>query len=480
METRPEMRLKVYRDLREFLEACDAHNDAIHVKREVDCNLEMGKALKKSYEGRSPVVYFDNPLEKSFPAVGGVFSNRAKALLAFEATEDTIHQKFINGIANPISPVMIEGTAPCQEIVLLGDDIDLDSLPIPRFSPLDGGSFITAGLTVSKDPESEVPDVGHYRYQYHDKKTLGYMAQPFHRFGKNCNKALSMGLKSWQAAIVIGGDPLMHYCGPLVGVSDDSNDYAFMGGLRGAPVELVKCKTVDLEVPAWAEFIIEIEVDFETKKMEGPLGEFTGYQTPASEKWVSHVKAITHRKNPLFQILLTGQPVTENHILKNVPFEASLYSFLKQQYPTVKAVNVLPAGGVQTEVVISMVQRNYGEARHVILAAMASNLRPKYVVVVDDDIDVHNLDQVNWAIAYRSTPGKDTIVIEDVPSSPLDPSSSLPALPDGEIPDWGVAAKMQISGSLGIDATFPFGVKHAEVAVVPGWEEYDFPELDSL
>lgn len=468
----------MYKDLREFLAACEDRNDVIHVEREVDCDLEIGKALKKSYEGRSPIIYFDNPKGKKYPAVGGVFSNRAKALLAFEATEETIHQKFINGIANPIPSVLFEGEAPCQEVVITGDDIDLSTLPIPRFSSLDGGAFITAGLTVSKDPESDVPDVGHYRYQYHDEKTLGYMAQPFHRFGKNCNKALDMGKKSWPAAIVIGGDPLMHYCGPLIGVSDDANDYELMGGLRGEGIELVKCKTIDLEVPAWAEFVIELEVDFETTKMEGPLGEFSGYQTPASPKWVCRVKAITHRKDPLFQVLLTGQPVTENHILKNVPFEASFYNFLKQQFPTIKAVNVLPAGGVQTEVIISMSQRNYGDARSVILAAMASNLRPKYIVVVDDDIDVHNMNQVNWAIAYRSVPGRDTILVEDVPSSPLDPSSYLPPIPNGETPPWSIAAKMRLNGSLGIDATFPFGLEHEQVAIVPGWEEYDFPELD--
>lgn len=468
----------MYKDLREFLAECELAGDVIHVARPVDCDLEIGKALKKSYEGRCPVIYFDDPKGKAFPAVGGVFGNRAKALRAFEATEETIHQKFIDGIANPIAPVMYEGdVAPCQEVVVMGDEVDLSKLPIPRFSPNDGGAFITAGLTVSRDPETGVPDVGHYRYQYHDEKTLGYMAQPFHRFGKNCNKALAMGKKSWEAAIVIGGDPVMHYCGPLVGVSDDANDYELMGGLRGAPVELVKCKTVDVEVPAWAEFVIEVEVDFETTRMEGPLGEFTGYQTPASEKWVSRVKCVTHRRNPLFQVLLTGQPVTENHILKNVPFEASMYNFLKQQFPTVSAVNVLPAGGVQTEVVVSMTQRNYGDARHVILAAMASNLRPKYVVVVDDDIDVHNLDQVNWAIAYRSIPGKDTIIVEDVPSSPLDPSSYLPDTHGVKL-EWSQLAKMRQNGALGIDATFPFGLPHEAIADVPGWKEYDFPELD--
>lgn len=469
----------MYKDLREFLDACEECGDVIHVDREIDCDLEIGKALKKSYEGSSPVIFFNSPKGKAYPAVGGVFGNRAKALRALGATESTVHEAFVSGIANPIAPVMIDGPAPCQEVVIMGDDVDLSRLPIPKFSPLDGDAFITAGLTISKDPETGVPDVGHYRYQYHDEKTLGYMAQPFHRFGKNCNKAYSMGKKSWEAAIVIGGSPAMHYCGPLAGVSDDANDLELIGGLMGAPLEMVKCKTVDVEVPAWAEFIIEIEVDFETTQMEGPLGEFTGYMTPASEKWVSRVKCITHRKDPLFQVLLTGQPVTENHILKNIPFEASMLTFLKQQFPTVEAVNVLPAGGVQTEVVISMKQRNYGEARHVILAAMASNLRPKYVVVVDTDIDVHNMEQVNWAISYRSIPGRDTILVEDVPSSPLDPSSYIPLMPGDKEPEFNLLAKMKLNGSLGIDATFPFGMPHETVASVPGWEDYDFPELDA-
>lgn len=166
----------MYQDLRQFLAACEERGDAVHVEREVDCDLEIGKALKKSYEGRSPVIYFDRPKGKCYPAVGGVFGNRAKALLAFEATEDTIHQKFIDGIAHPLAPVMTGGPAPCQEVVLTGDEIDLSTLPIPRFSPLDGGAFITAGLTISKDPETGVADVGHYRYQYHDAATLGYMA----------------------------------------------------------------------------------------------------------------------------------------------------------------------------------------------------------------------------------------------------------------------------------------------------------------
>ena len=175
----------MFKDLREFVAACEARNDVIHVTREVDCMYEIGKALKKSYEGRSPVIIFENCKGKSVPAIAGVYGNRAKALLALDATEENVYQKFLDGINNPIDPVMYKGkVAPCQEVVLMGDDIDLSQYPIPWFSPYDGGAFLTAGITISKDPETGVPDIGHYRYQYHDEKTLGYMAQPFHRFGR--------------------------------------------------------------------------------------------------------------------------------------------------------------------------------------------------------------------------------------------------------------------------------------------------------
>lgn len=453
-----------YKDLREFLVACKDADDLIEVNRPISTDLEMGKALKKSYANNGPVIIFNDPIGKSFPAVGGVFGNRAKALRAFGATDDDIHEKFIEGLNNPIEPIIVDH-APCQEVILTGDDVDLSKLPIPKFSPLDGGPYITAGISVSKDPETGVPDIGHYRCQFYDKNTLGIMAQPFHRFGKNCNKAKALGMKKFEAAIVIGTDPVLGYACQLQ-VADDVNDWTLAGGLRREAVELVKCKTVDVEVPAYAEFIIEIEVDFTQTKPEGPLGEYTGYMTPASDKNIVHVKAITHRKNPLFQVLLTGKPITENHILKNIPFETSFFNVMKKQFPTISAVSIRPSGGVQSYAVIAMKPRYAGEARHVILAAMSSNIRPKWVIVVDPDINVHDSAEVEWAMSYRVVPGRDVIIVKDVPTAPLDPSSS-----------GGEVLQAKLNDTIGVDATLPFGQEFAAVADVPNWKEYDFPEL---
>ena len=455
-----------YKDLREFLEACREAGDLIEVDRPISPDEEMGKILKKTYVKEGPVIIFNDPTGKDFPAVGAVFGDRRKALRAFEATDANVHEKFIAGLNNPIDPVLVS-EAPCQEVILLGDEIDLTKLPIPQFSTIDGGPFITAGITVSKDPETGVPDIGHYRYQLHDKNTLGHFAQPFHRFGKNCNKAKAMGLKKLEAAIIIGTDPVLGYTCQIKQVADDVNDWTLAGGLRGEPVELVKCKTVDLEVPAYAEFVIEVEVDFTETRSEGPLGEYTGYMTPASDKYVVRVKAITHRRDPLFQVLATGKPVTENHILKNIPFEASFLSAMKKQFPTISSVAITPSGGVQLYVVIAMKPRYAGEARHAILAAMSSNIRPKWVIVVDPDINVYDSKEVEWAMSYRVVPGRDVFIIPDVPSAPLDPSST-----GGEI------LQVRRNDTIGVDATLPFGEDFPTVADVPGWQEYDFPELD--
>jgi 2,5-furandicarboxylate decarboxylase 1 len=146
-----------------------------------------------------------------------------------------------------------------------------------------------------------------------------------------------------------------------------------------SPVELVKAVGSDLKVPAHAEFVIEFTVDTDNKQMEGPLGEYTGYYTPASPKPTAKVTAITHRRDAIFQGLLTGKPITENHILKQIPFETSILRQLQAQFPTISDISITSSGGVQVYVVIAMKPRYEGEARQALLAAMSSNLHPKYL-----------------------------------------------------------------------------------------------------
>ena len=453
-----------YEDFRQFLDALRREGELVDVDKPIALN-DVGKALKQSYVREGPALMF-NQNGTDVPLVAGVYSTRRKALIALETDESNVVDKLQHALREPVAPRIVTGAAPSQEVVLENDAIDITRFPIPQYSPKDGGRYITPGIVVSKDPETGIPDIGHYRFLVLGKNTLSYDAQPFHRFGKNISKFERMGMTP-RAAVVIGVDPALAYTCQMQ-LSDTTNDWEVAGGIRGAPVELVNCKTIDLQVPATAEVVIEFEIDMNQLVSEGPLGEYTGYYTPAVNAPVAKILAITHRRSPIFQGLLTGKPITENHILKQIPFEASFLSTLKRQFPTVERVSVRASAGVSFYVVISMTPRFAGEARQVLLAAMSSNIRPKWVVVVDPDIDVHSSTEVEWAMAFRVLPQHDVLVIDELPSGPADPAT-ITLSHDGE----RISAALTKSSAVGIDATLPFGTPFSEVADVPGWREFD-------
>lgn len=447
-----------YQDLRAFLTALKSSGELVEIARPVALKYDIAKALAKASSVQGPALLFTET-GTDFPLVAGVYGNRRLALIAFEATEQTIHDKVLKGIDNQVGPVDFLGTPPCQEVVLTGDAIDVTKLPVPTYSPKDGGAYITAGIVVSENPETGIPDIGNYRFQILGPREMGVFSASNHRFGKNIAHATEMG-KELHAAVVIGVDPMtMFSC--QVQSSDATNDWFVAGGLRGAPVELSKAVSNDLKVPARAEIVIEFTVDTKTQKMEGPLGEYTGYYTAASPKPVARVTAITHRKDAIFQGLLTGKPITENHVLKQIPFESSILRQLQGQFPTISDLSINSSGGVQTYVVIAMKPRYEGEARQAILAAMASNLHPKWVIAVEPDIDIRNSAEVEWAQSFRVKPRDDVFVVDRTATAPLDPYT-----------DGGY------SSSVGIDATRPFGVEFPDVSEVPGWRDFDLPEID--
>ncbi len=475
-----------FQDFRDFLDALRNAGELLELDRPVSPLLEVAKAMKKSASVEGPALVFKNN-GTTFPLVGGVYNTRAKSLLALQTTEKDAFDRVLRGMAARIPPVVV-ADGPVHENVLTGDAIDTSKLPICKYSPDDGGRYITAGIVVSKDPETGIPDIGNYRFEVVDKQTLTFLALPNHRFGRNLAKARRHGQKVFHAALLIGVDPVTAYTCPIQ-VPDGTNDFEVVGGMRGEALELVHCKTIDVDVPARAELVFELEVDFSQEAYEGPLGEFTGYYTPGSKKPIARIKAITHRNNAYFQALLTGVPPTENHYLKQLPYEASYFAMLKAQHPTLTNVAIPASGGVAFYVVMSLKQRYAGEARHAILTTFASSQRPKLVVVVDPDIDVRNPDQVEWAIAFRCQPGRDVIIVNDLPGGTLDPSV------DGSLP-----LNKRVGSAMGIDATFPFGADEQKapdvpageacgpavaeqgheffkVADVPGWQDFNFPEL---
>lgn len=189
---------------------------------------------------------------------------------------------------------------------------------------------------------------------------------------------------------------------------------------------------------------------------EGPFGEFTGYYGPAEANPVMEVTAITHRRNPIFLAGLTGVPTTDNHILKTFAYESVLYENLRKVFPEVTAVSLPDWGGVQYAAVVALKQRYKGQARHLILTALGDSSRPKWVIVVDDDVDVHDAERVMWAAITRSQPSEDTIIVPGVAGGPLDPS----------------APEKEVISLMGLDATRPFGVDFPEVCRVPGADDF--------
>jgi 2,5-furandicarboxylate decarboxylase 1 len=268
----------------------------------------------------------------------------------------------------------------------------------------------------------------------------------FHSRAENLGKPLDI-------AIVIGVEPALAIASQIrapLGV----DEAALAGGIRGQPVEFVRCLTVDVEVPSTSEIVIEGKPLPNARENEGPLAEYTGYYGPGTLSPVMEVTAITMRENPIYQTMLTGKPITENHLIKQIPLEASLYDHLRKITPNVKAVHFTPGGGCQNHAVIAIKQTYPGEAKTVIYAAFSSNTYLKHVVVVDDDIDIFNPVEVEWAIAFRFQSTKDLYVFPEVVGGVLDPSA--PEVEEGVI-----------TAGMGIDATKPFGKPFAETAEIP-------------
>jgi 4-hydroxy-3-polyprenylbenzoate decarboxylase/2,5-furandicarboxylate decarboxylase 1 len=262
-------------------------------------------------------------------------------------------------------------------------------------------------------------------------------------------------------AVAIGVDPLIQLATQVrapLGV----DEIAIAGGLHGRPVDVVRCRTVDLVVPATSEIILEGVFEPEERREEGPFGEMTGYVGPGGPEPVFRCTAVTMREDAIFQAGLTGIPVTENHVMKLLPMEANLSKALKAIYPDITGVHYAPEGGAEFLVIIGLRQRYVNQAKNVILSALGSVAHPKVVIVVDDDIDIYNSTEVWWAVLTRAQPADDVIIIPKAAGGQLDPSAPS---------KFG-------SSLMGIDSTRPFGEVFPEVVRVPGidrvpdWSEW--------
>ena len=447
-----------FRDLREFIAYLEEQKELRRIRKPVDTKYEIAAYIRKTSDIKGPALLFENVNESKIPVLGGVFATRKRGLLALETSEKEYGEKFHQALEHLIPPRKIS-SGPCKDVILKSEDADLSRFPIPIFSQNDSGPFITAGLVISKDPESARSNTSIYRLQVHGSRRLGVKAQQLHR---QLRKAEAKG-EPLPVAIAIGTDPVLMLASQWdapYGV----DELELAGALRGEPVEVVRAETVDLLVPATAEVVIEGYIQPQVREIEGPFGEVGGYSTPKFPKPVIEVTAITHRKDPIFQAALTGMPTTENHILRQIPMEATYYWELKKRHPGVTAVHFPAAGAILFLVIIAIKQTYLYEARNAI-ASMFATRRNKIIIVVDDDVDIFDMEKVLWAVATRSRPEEDVVVFPRLSTSGMDPSAFRL---EGTDSFW--------NSGLGIDATKPYGQPFPDVVEVPGVDKVNLDE----
>jgi 2,5-furandicarboxylate decarboxylase 1 len=433
-----------FRDLREHLKILEDAGELIIVQNEVDQDLELSAIIRLL---RKPTL-FRHVKGSSMPVLGNVFADIHSLELIFGASRNQLLPNFIE-MSKQLTPSKRVSWGPIKEHIVKGDQVDLTALPNIKINELDGGPYISAGIIVARDP-SYGNNVSIQRLQIKNRKEMGIWIAPVFHLHHYYDRAEERG-QPLEIAVVIGCDPML-YVASQVTAASDVDEYEVAGSLRGEPIELVPCETVDLEVPAAAEIVIEGLILPQRREQEGPFGEFTGYYGDAGKRQVVQVTAITHRNNAIFQTIDVGKPPSEGTFISAVPRAAGLYQALKNVVSEVQGVNLTPASGGKYHCVVSIKKRFEGEGKLALLSVLSSRVSVKHAVVVDDDIDVYNPNDVEWAIAMRSQFGIDSVVVDGTPHN-LDPSA--------------VETGRDLITKVGIDATLPLKKDFPQVCDVP-------------
>jgi 2,5-furandicarboxylate decarboxylase 1 len=421
----------VAQDLRSFLDLVKRRKaeDFQIVSKEIDPAYELtALVVKLEREARRrPVLLFERVKGSKFPVLTNLHASRARLAAAMGVAPEETQRAYLRAMERPIPPRTV-ATGPVKEVVLTGERVDLYALPQILHHEGDAGAYVTAAISFAKDPTAEVWNCAYNRLQIKGRDTTsihlttGKHLWEFHRIAEARGEPLPL-------ALVIGVHPAIALGALAIG-SIDEDERAIMGALLGEPLELVKCETSDVLVPAHAELVIEAEILPRERTPEGPFGEFTGYSLGERQREIVRVKAITHRRDAMFQDITVAH--LDHMLLSTIPMEANLHRAVRAMVPSVKAVRV---PGPFT-CYVSIEQRVPGQAKNAILAVLGADLYMKRVVVVDQDVDVFDDRQVNWAIATRCQPDRDITIITNARGSDLDPS----AREDGYTAKWGVDA----------------------------------------
>jgi len=442
-----------YSDLREFLAFLEKRGELVRIAQEVDPNLEMTEISDRTLRAKGPALLFENPKGYSTPVLCNLFGTPERVamgmgqenvaalrdlgtLLAFlkepeppKGLRDLWEKRhdFKQVLNMPVKEVK---NAPCQEIVLEGDQVDLDQLPIQTCWPGDVAPLVTWALAITRGPEKERQNLGIYRMQKVAKNKL-IMRWLAHRGG-------ALDYREWRerypekpypVAIALGADPATTLAA-VTPVPDTLSEYAFAGLLRGEKTQVVKCIGSDLQVPATAEFILEGFLYPNEEAKEGPFGDHTGYYNEVESFPVFTIERITHRKDPIYHSTYTGRPPDEPAIL-GVALNEVFVPILQKQFPEIIDFYLPPEGCSYRMAVVSIKKQYPGHAKRVMMGVwsyLRQFMYTKFVIVTDDDIDVRNWEDVVWAMTTRMDPVRDTVMIENTPIDYLDFASPVSGL----------------------------------------------------
>jgi 4-hydroxy-3-polyprenylbenzoate decarboxylase len=454
-----------YLDLRDFIAQLEKLGELKRVTVPVSTYLEMTEICDRVLRAQGPAVLFENPVGHKIPVLANLFGTPRRVALGMgEESVDALREvgKLLAFLKEPEPPKGLKdawekwpvlkqvltmspkilSSAPCQEIVWEGKDVDLSKLPIQHCWPGDVAPLITWGLVVTRGPNKSRQNLGIYRQQViaPNKVIMRWLA---HRggaldFRDHCEKNPG---KPFPIAVVIGADPAT-ILGAVTPVPDSLSEYQFAGLLRGAKTELVKCLGSDLQVPASAEIVLEGVIHPNETALEGPYGDHTGYYNEQDNFPVFTIERMTMRHNPIYHSTYTGKPPDEPAML-GVALNEVFVPLLQKQFPEITDFYLPPEGCSYRMAVVSIKKQYPGHAKRVmfgIWSFLRQFMYTKFIIVVDDDINVREWKEVIWAITTRMDPVRDTLLVENTPIDYLDFASPVSGL----------------GGKMGLDATNKF------------------------
>lgn len=441
-------------DIHQLISELEKHGELKRVKVEVDSELEIAEIMRREMYSDGPAILFENVKGFDMPVLGNAFGSMKRLEIALEMTDFTeigkritemtrmeIPSGFLNKIKKLPELSKMSNSFPKQEssgpvTEFTSSSASFDELPILKSWPNDAGKFITLGLVATKHPETGVRNLGTYRIQILDK-THALMHWQKHKRGADHSEISKDKGQKIPVAIIIGGEPATIFSS-IAPVPEGLDKYLFAGITRKEGIKTVKCKTIDVDVPANAEIVLEGYVDPSDLRDEGPFGDHTGYYTPVEPYPTFTLTGIMKRKNPIYVTTVVGKPILEDAYIGKV-IERSFLPLVQMFHPEVRDFSMPAAGWFQGFAIISIKKRYPGQAKKVMMGlwGMGQLALTKMFVVVDEDINVHDINDVIWAITTRADPARDTIIINNTPTDTLDPASPL----------------VNLGSKMGIDAT---------------------------